>query len=300
MTGVVLGAADAPSGHIQARVLFTYFQTGFAELTVDAVLVVVAGAYLWAVGAVGRFGERPAPWPVARTAAFLAGLAAIFVAVGSGLAAYDDINPTAHVVQHALLMMVGAPLLVAGRPLVLLSRALSGRARRRVARIAGNRVLGLATGWPAAVAYVASMALYFLTGWYAASVRFVVLHDATHLWFLAVGCLYWTGVLGPETAGHRRSTLFRGALVLAAMPAESAIGVALLLWPHGLAPGLSVGATHRAGVVFWVIAMLTCGVALAALLGRWMLADERIVRRLELARESGADDALRARAADGS
>lgn len=218
---------------------------------------------------------------MARTTAFLAGLATVFVAVGSGLAAYDDINPSAHVVQHALLMMVAAPLLVLGQPLVLLAQAGPRRLQRRVIRLTGSDAANVLTGPVAWVLYLGSMAAYFLTPVYAASVRNQTLHDASHCWFLLIGCVYWTGVLGPDSPGHRRSHARRIVPVLAGMPVEAAIGLALVVWPHPLAPGYTLAATHAAGVTYWITSMGTSGVAVALLAHRWMRWDERRVVRAE-------------------
>jgi putative copper resistance protein D len=280
----VIGAADAPSAHVALRVLLTWFQTGAASLLVDGVLAAAALAYLSAAALLGhrsRAAGRERRWPVPRTGAFVAGLAIVFVAVSSGLAAYDDVNPSAHVVQHALLMMVGAPLLVAGQPLVLAAQAGPRPLQHRLVRLTGGRAAAIATGPVAWVLYLGSMAGYFLTPLYAASIRDEVLHDSAHAWFLAVGCLYWTGVLGPDVAGHRRSPARRAVLVLAGMPVEAAIGVALVVWPRPLAPGYSLTATHAAGVVFWMTAMVTSGAAVAVLAHRWIRSDERRVRRIE-------------------
>jgi putative copper resistance protein D len=290
--GMFVGAADAPSPHVEPGVLLTYFQTSDATLVVDGLLTVVAVTYFVGVGAVGRHrrplrlegptgpGDRGG-WPAGQTACFVAGLLCIFVAVGSGLAAYDDLNPSAHMVQHALLMMVGAPLLVAGQPLVLLAQAGPRSVQRAVVRTTGSRWAAVLTGPVAWILYFGSMAGYLLTPLYADSVRDQAVHDAVHAWFLMVGCLYWTGVLGPDGYAHRRSLVRRAVAVMAGMPVEAALGLALVIWPWPLAPGYTLAATHAAGQVFWMTAMVTGGVAVAALVHRWIVTDERRVRRLD-------------------
>ena len=85
-------------------------------------LIVVAAVYLWGVARVAR--RHPArPWPVFRTALFLAGLVTIAVALLSFIGVYDDTLFWIHMIQHLMLIMVAPALLVAGRPLILTMHA---------------------------------------------------------------------------------------------------------------------------------------------------------------------------------
>src|SRR6185312_15460643 len=59
-----------------------------------------------------------------RLAAFLCGLAILFLALESPLDAFDSLFLSAHMTQHMLLMMIGPPLLLLGHPLVPLLRGL--------------------------------------------------------------------------------------------------------------------------------------------------------------------------------
>ena len=61
--------------------------------------------------------------PRRRTVAFLAGLAAIAVALLSGIDAYDTTLFSIHMVQHLLLTLVAAPLIALGAPITTLLRA---------------------------------------------------------------------------------------------------------------------------------------------------------------------------------
>ena len=61
----------------------------------------------------------------ARTAAFLGGLAAIAVALLSGIERYDTTLFSIHMVQHLLLLLVAAPLLALAAPVTQLLRAAS-------------------------------------------------------------------------------------------------------------------------------------------------------------------------------
>lgn len=272
---VMLGAADAPSAHVQLRVLLTYFQTGWLALLLDAVLAVVAAAWLVGVRTLHRRGRR---WPAARTAAFVVGLLCLFVALSSGLSAYDDLNPSAHVFQHFLVMMVAPPLLLLARPVTLLAQATPRRLQGLVVRLVHRRGSAVLTGPLAWVLYYASMAVYWLGPLYGVSERSDAVHELCHAAFFVFGCLFWAGVASAE-APRRRSYLRRVVWVLAGMPIETAIGLGLLLRSSPLA-GTSLAATHASGQVFWMTAMLDSGVAVAVLIHQWIRADERAVRRL--------------------
>ena len=95
-------------------------------------VVVFAAAYV--IG-VRRLQARGRSWPATRTAAFLSGLVVVLVATDSGLAAYDRVLYSLHVVQHILLGMVAPLLLVLGAPITLALQAGSRASQRRILRV---------------------------------------------------------------------------------------------------------------------------------------------------------------------
>src|SRR5687767_347620 len=96
-------------------------------------LVLAAGL---SVGAVRRLAARRGRrWPVGRSAAFGAGLATMAVATLSGLARYDTVLFSAHVVQHLLLGMVAPLLLALGAPVTLALQASDRPTQRGLLRL---------------------------------------------------------------------------------------------------------------------------------------------------------------------
>ncbi len=273
----VVGTGPGP---VRWPVLLGGFRTDPLALSLDALL---AGALLVYGAGLVRLRRRGHRWPQARVAAFAAGSLALFVALGSGLAAYDDVNPPLHVVQHVLVMMVAAPLFVLGQPLVLLAQAGSRRTQRAVVRLTNSRALVALTGVPGALLYYASMPAYFLTGMYALSVHSNTVHELCHACFFTLGLLFWTGTLGPDSPGRRLGAPRRMAAVVAGMPAEAALGLALVLWPRPLSAGETLTQVHTAGQVFWIMSMALSGSSLVVLFHRWMVQDERAARRLDYA-----------------
>lgn len=260
---VTLATPGAPLGAVLAALGVRPVRTDPFALVVDVGLVLLAGAALVAWRRERR-GIRGA-W---RLALFLLGLVVLFAAWGSALAAAQGTNPSVDVGQHVLLMMVAPPLLVLGSPGVVGRRGAPARTRLRAFASPASGV----ASWPL---YYGSMAAYFLTAAYADSLKDAAWLDLSQVAFVAVGCLFWGGLVGSDRAGRPRSRFFRIGAVVAGMPFETAVGVALLLWGHPLAPGDSLAQTHAAGLLLWVTSMVTSGAALAVLLALWSLEESR-------------------------
>jgi putative membrane protein len=79
------------------------------------VLLAVAAGYVAATVRVDHL-QPFQPWPSRHTVCFLAGIAAMWVAILGPPGAFDDVFFYAHMIQHILLTMVAAPLLVLGEP----------------------------------------------------------------------------------------------------------------------------------------------------------------------------------------
>lgn len=152
---------------------------------------------------------------------------------------------TMHMVQHELLTMVAAPLLVLGDPLRAVIWALPHALRRRVGTLLAwparpRRLFAVLTFMP--VAWLLYMAV--LWGWhvpiaYEAALRSSLLHDVQHLSFLGAALLFWWPLVNPGPRPHGHVPYgFRLAYVLATValttPPMMAIAVFMprLLYPH--------------------------------------------------------------------
>jgi cytochrome c oxidase assembly factor CtaG len=93
-------------------------------------IVLVTGAYLWGVRTVNirASGGR---WPERNTACFAAAMIICWVVLLGPIGAYDDTFFWAHMVQHMALMMLVAPLLLLGAPVLLALRVASRSVRQR-------------------------------------------------------------------------------------------------------------------------------------------------------------------------
>lgn len=283
-------AGDAPSAHVSARVLLTYFQTGATSCVADASLALIAALYVLGIR---RLALRGRSWPISQLLAFLAGLSCIFVATGSGLAAYDGISLPAHVVQHLFLMMIGAPLLALGRPVTLLVQAGGRTTQVFVLKIVNSQVMQVLSGPVAAILYYGSMWVYFVTPIYAYANTHTTFHDASHLYFSAVGYLFWQGIIGLDVSRHRTSHALRLLTLFLGMPLEAFLGLTIMSMSKPIAKGYTLAGTHAGGAVFWITSMLVMGVAIVISLRQWMQAEDRRSARIDAAldREFEAEQA---------
>jgi putative copper resistance protein D len=206
---------------------------------VDGALGALAAAYL--AGALrARRQHRRRPWTVARTLAFLLGLAVIGVAVQGSAGVYDDALFSMHMVQHVLLIMVAPPLLVWGRPITLLMHAVGNPVHSWVKRIVRSPVVAALTWPPAAtVGYAVVVA-----GTHTPAVMDFVLrneaaHDGEHALYLVSGYLFFLLIVGSEPIRWRIPMVARYAMLLVAMQVDTVIGVVFMVAGHELFPGYS-------------------------------------------------------------
>lgn len=232
------------------------------------------GAYLWLAGWAGasRYGATGSPaapkaWPWQRTVCFAAGLAVI----GAGVW-FDDISLPVHMAGHGVIVAVGAPLLVLGRPVTLILRRLPRPAARDLAGILRAPWLRRLC-WPplAFAAFVAAQLAFHLTPLFWDALRVESLHIGEHLAFLVTALWLWSVCLAVEPLPGRWSPWARAGLLMAAMSASDIGAVKLMLDGY-----------QSAGVAM-LASMLPLGIGAAAVAWVAILREERKARRREVA-----------------
>ncbi len=199
----------------------------------DALVVLSALAALYGVGQwrLGRPVRSRGPAGAMRTLAFTAALVVVAGALLSPVDALGGLLLIAHMVQHELLVMVAAPLLLLADPLPRLLWGLPRRVRRALGRLlapSGALRAALTHLIRLPVAWVVSLGIFW--GWhhplaYEAALRNDLVHDLEHLSMFAAGLLFWFPVIGPAPrvrapAPHAlRIVYVVAALVLPALPA---------------------------------------------------------------------------------
>lgn len=163
-----------------------------------ATAVYYAGLWrLWTHAGAGRGISR------ARAASYTAGLLTLVAALMSPLDAVTSALFSLHMIQHLLLILVAAPLLVLGRPEIALLWALPSRWRRRVGRVERSVARALAGGDDAmgqGPIWVILIATGVLWAWhtpqlYDLAVRNDAVHTAEHAGFVLTAVLFWASVL---------------------------------------------------------------------------------------------------------
>jgi len=226
---------------------------------VTALVVVLAGLYLWGAWRVAR--RHPArPWPLWRTGMFLAGLLVIVIATQSGVGSYDDVLFWDHMIQHLLLIMVAPPLLIVGQPVTLLMHASRNPLHTWVKRLLRSRVI-LAITWPPVgiAAYTATIVGTHLTSFMNLAMSNENVHNAEHALYLVVGYLYFLPLIGREPVRWRVSYPVRLFLLFLAMPVDAYTGVVLgstgtvpFTMDHRSWGPSPLDDVHVGGAVMWV------------------------------------------------
>ncbi len=271
---------DVASPPVTLHRLLTAWQFGDWSADVAlAVLVCAAATYLEGVILLHRKGRR---WPTVRSASFLFGLFLVAVAVVSGLASYDDSEFTVHIIQHLVLMMLAPPLLALGAPLTLVLQAYPRSVQTRLLRLLHSAPVRIATTpLLAAAAYYLSMWVELQTSFYPYSLEHPLVHDASHLVMLVLGCLFWWPVVATDELPRRPAIPVRLGLVLVGVPFEAFLGISIMSMGTTIAPQHTLADTHRGGAVFWACSMLIMLFTTIVVASQWMRQEERRASRAD-------------------
>ncbi|HEY9024743.1 MAG TPA: cytochrome c oxidase assembly protein [Burkholderiaceae bacterium] len=174
-------------------------------------------------------GHGIARW---RAACFAAGWLALLLALASPLDSWSARLFSAHMLQHELLMVVAAPLLVLGRPLAVWTFALTPRMRRACG--GALRAAAWRGTWRLITRPLTAWALHAVALWawhapaaFDAALHDEALHELQHATFLASALLFWWTVLGVRHAAPGIPLLS----VFTTMIHSGALGALLALSP---------------------------------------------------------------------
>lgn len=175
------------------------------------IVSLIATAVVYLRGWLTLHGRDPERWHIGRPAAFVGGLAAIFLALASPIAEFAGLLLQVHMLQHLLLMMVAPPLIWLGAPLFPVLRGLPDPIRREwaapVLRAAWlRRVFERLTHpcvalWP----FVAATWFWHAPAAYEAALASSEWHYLEHICFLSTALLFWHPVVRPYPSRPRWS-----------------------------------------------------------------------------------------------
>lgn len=234
-------------------------------------LLVVAMLYLS-----GSTRTRRAPW---RATLFWLGLGTLALALVSPLHEAAERLFTLHMIEHELLMVVAAPLLVASRPGGVLLWGLPGAARRPLVAAIQHPWTratwrGASELWSATALHAIALWVWHLPSLFQAATTHSGIHVLQHVSFLASALLLWHAALQPRVRGQAVLALFLTSLQAGLL--GSLLTVSRTLWyPDAPDPFPEFGLTRAedqalAGLVMWIPACSVYALAALALMGRWL------------------------------
>jgi cytochrome c oxidase assembly factor CtaG len=261
-------------------------------------LLLTASAYLWAVRHVDQLHSTN-PVPRIRVVAFLAGLAAIEIALQSIVERYDTTLFSVHMLQHVLLTLIAAPLLALGAPVTLLLRVARPDFRRRyVLPVLHSRVARV-LGFPV-VSWVLFAGVMWATHFspiFDESLHDPLVHDLEHLAYLVAGLLFWWPAVGLDPSPWRMSHPVRTMYLFLQMPQNTFLAVVIFsasapLYAHyanlnlGWGPG-PLADQQMAGAIMWIVGdVVFIGAMVLQMIG-WMHSEERDAARQDRRAETG-------------
>jgi cytochrome c oxidase assembly factor CtaG len=277
---VLLALSTPAFAHSVDHDVRTNIEAWLAGLLLIAGLLYLTGLYrLGRSAGTHRAGVRRA------ACVFAIGWITLAAALVSPLSSASEGVFSAHMIQHELLMVIAAPLMVLGRPLAIWTWALPPAWRRAAAM--PFRQGGVASAWrfisaPAAAFMLHAAAIWI---WHAPALferaeASVALHALQHSAFLFTALLFWWSLLKPARQG------VVGAAVLClflTMLHTGALGVLLTFSSDVWYPASTSGAHHwgltpledqqLGGLIMWVPGGLPYVIAALALAARWFRSD---------------------------
>jgi cytochrome c oxidase assembly factor CtaG len=252
------------------------------DLVFGTLAVLAAVLYL---GGARRLRRAGRPWPVGRTAAWLAGCAVLLVATSSGIGTYGAAVFSVHMVQHMLIATFVPVLLVLGHGVTMVLALAPDRMARRLVSLLDAPAVRLARN-PAAAWAAVAVTLFGLypTGLFDTIVAQHWAHLAMDAAFLLTGfALFWP-ILGHSLPGRGLPAIGRIVMVFAVMGLHAAFSTWLLSRATPVAAGFygalrlpfvpDVLADQRLGAILaWALGEVPVLLAVLALVLRWTRAD---------------------------
>jgi putative membrane protein len=214
-------------------------------------------------------------------ASFAAGWLIILLAIASPLHELAEQMFSAHMIQHEVLMVIAAPLLVLGRPVVMLW-ALPRAWRPGIKQVSRNRgVRGLratfSRPFDAWLLHAVVIWIWHLPALFDAALRSEAVHAMQHLSFVSAALLFWWTIVHPARRSERGISILSlfttavhtgvlGALMtFARAPWYSPYGERAASW--GLTP---LGDQQLAGMIMWIPASVVYLVAALLAMRKWL------------------------------
>jgi len=225
---------------------------------------------------------------------FYAAMAVLAIALCSPIELLSEQLFWVHMVQHVLLMLIAAPLLVFSRPWIRLWRSLPLDTRRWLARglsqgtrAAPLRGLSRLLGGAGAsfVAFSVVLLGWHIPAMFDSTLRSGALHALEHTLFFSTALLFWKQVIPSPPLRARLASSQRVLYLVGAMVVSWLLAVVLALAPHPLYAyyaelssrpgGISAMADQQvAAGIMWVPGSITFLLVMFVYVHRWLLPPE--------------------------
>lgn len=218
-----------------------------------------------------------------QSAWFGAGWLALFLALASPIDSAGSWSFAAHMVQHELLMIVAAPLLVLGQPLGVWLWAFPAGGRRRIGTATRNGAVRAAWGsltrpLNAWLLHFAALWMWHVPATFQAGLASNGVHALQHACFLFSALLFWWAVLGRQGVRHARGAaiiyLFTTMMHTGALGALFTMSETVWYPIYGSRAqvfGLSALEDQQlGGLIMWIPGGLAYVVAGLVLCARWL------------------------------
>jgi putative membrane protein len=279
MRGALFVLAHQGEAHITAGQVWQVITA--VSLVVLAVLYVHGLRRFWKTEA-GRTAVRR--W---QAAAFACGLLSVIVALLSPLDTLSDVLFSAHMAQHEILMLISAPLMVIGRPFIVLlwavqpdRRSAIGRAIRRPSlQLMWERVTG---PFFVLILHAVVLWVWHLPPLFEAALHNETVHAFQHLGFFITAALFWWALIhgryGRAGYGIGVAYVFATAMHTQVLGALLTFGTQIWYPTHAARTGSAALADQQlAGVVMWIPFGVIFVLIALALFAAWMGEVERRV-----------------------
>ncbi len=226
-----------------------------------------------------------------RSASFYAGLAVLAIALASPIELLSAQLFWVHMIQHVLLLVVAAPLIVLARPWIRLWRCLPLDARRWLARglshgerTAPLRLVSRTLGrpLPSFLAFSVVLLAWHVPVLFDATLHSTTLHALEHSLFFCTAVLFWKQVIPSPPLRTRLVAAQRVLYVIGGMIVSWALAVVLALAPNPLYGFYAHQASRPGGIsaiadqqlaagIMWVPGSITFLIVVFVYVHRWLM-----------------------------
>lgn len=248
-------------------------------------LVALSCTYAFGLARLWRSAGRGRGVSGWNAAAFAGAMLSLVIALISPLDPMSDDLQSAHMVQHMVIMMIAAPLFVAGAPAMVMLWALPRTVRKSLGASLGR----LDTLRPPfyflwqpllmCVLFAVALWIWHLPALYHAALRSRPVHEVQHVMFFIASCLFWRVLLDPLS----RLRMNQGAgviyLFLTSLHA-TILGVFMALsprvWYSDYVPRTSrwnltpLEDQQIAGLIMWMPACMIYAAVAAVIFALWL------------------------------